>query len=181
MKLQPFYDLFRRNMLSVYWYRSVWDTASQPKHAFITNLAVQNGLATIDKLRQRGLQMINRCELCQAAEETGRHLFFTCSISRKVWGLVCSWMGVSQLNGTLRAVLNGLKRKNHGRNWTARRVRCALTTTVYELWRERNTRIFKGAANDVHQIVQKIILTTSFRMFYCKMGLTDLEIAEMLN
>ena len=35
------------------------------------------------------------CELCYAYEENEEHLFFSCSVSQKVWNMCDRWMGVS--------------------------------------------------------------------------------------
>ncbi|KAL9241061.1 hypothetical protein vseg_015215 [Gypsophila vaccaria] len=64
-----------------FWHKTVWDTASIPKHQFISYLAITNGLATIDNICSRGMQLPNQCVLCYAHSETAAHLYFTCPFS----------------------------------------------------------------------------------------------------
>ncbi|WZZ00453.1 hypothetical protein YC2023_072781 [Brassica napus] len=51
-------------------------------------LVIQNRIPTRDRLIQRGLQVDNRCLLCNRNQETIDHLFFSCDFSYDLWKLV---------------------------------------------------------------------------------------------
>jgi len=55
-----------------------------------------NKLLTKDKLQARRVQLQhNRCDLCNAYQETVDSLFFSCRVSRMVWNLCDRWVRVS--------------------------------------------------------------------------------------
>lgn len=51
-------------------------------------LVIHNRIPTRDRLIQRGLQVDNRCLLCNRNQETIDHLFFSCDFSYDLWKLV---------------------------------------------------------------------------------------------
>ncbi|XP_074289432.1 uncharacterized protein LOC141614584 [Silene latifolia] len=75
------YELVRDKQPKVRWANILCDSLCVPKHAVISLLVFQNSLPTIDNLNKRGLMIITRCSLCEAAGEDINHLFFKCLFS----------------------------------------------------------------------------------------------------
>ena len=50
---------------------------------------------TLDRLKQRGRSLANRCFLCGEGEETVNHLLIHCSKAKILWDLLLAIFGVS--------------------------------------------------------------------------------------
>ena len=65
---------------------------------------------TLDKLQRRVISLVNRCFLCQEAEELVDHLLLHCSKTRVLWELLFSLFGVNWIiSGSVRDMLLGWK------------------------------------------------------------------------
>ncbi|XP_020249108.1 uncharacterized protein LOC109826489 [Asparagus officinalis] len=119
IKLSDIYSRLSPITSQVAWHDTVWEDLSYPKHQFILWLAVQDKLQTQDRLLRHGIIQASVCKLCDCSiSESRNHLFFECTLSKKVW----NW-----LRG------KGMKQKIK---------RMAFAATVYTIWNERNCRIF---------------------------------------
>ncbi|XP_074265798.1 uncharacterized protein LOC141588245 [Silene latifolia] len=87
------------------WTISLMHNRIMPTHRIICSLAVQQHLATIDNLQVRGIQLANRCSLCQNGLESHDHLFFKCDYSAAVWDRLLQWMGSPHLSYALVTIL----------------------------------------------------------------------------
>ncbi|XP_020261420.1 uncharacterized protein LOC109837536 [Asparagus officinalis] len=124
---------------------TVWEKLNYPKHSFIMWLAIQDKLLTQDRLHKRGIIQSNQCLLCEGAvAESRNHLFFDCNFSNCVWNGIMEW----------------LKFKLRGKGSKQRIKRLALTATIYNIWRERNARIFKEEFRSVEQLIKAIKVDT---------------------
>jgi len=72
----------------------LWLPLAVARHNFCVWLAVLQRLVTCERLQMIGFHAANACYLCQAAEETNIHLFFSCEYSRLVWDGLCKWLDV---------------------------------------------------------------------------------------
>ncbi|XP_074288871.1 uncharacterized protein LOC141614018 [Silene latifolia] len=138
------YELFRPKATPVTWGRTLHDPAIIPKHAVIGAMAVTNKLPTVDNIKSRGMCMANRCVLCMAAEETMHHLFFNCPYSKLVWTEVCTKLCSLLPPCTLVHLLQWLRERNRGRARDKVRRSIAFACAIYEVWKKRNKRIFRG-------------------------------------
>ena len=53
-----------------------------------------NKISTIDQLKRRGWNMLNRCYLCKEKEETSDHLILFCETATVLWSFIFSLFGV---------------------------------------------------------------------------------------
>ena len=53
----------------------------------------------MDRLISWGIEMSGTCCLCQMDLESRDHLFFGCSYSRSIWGMILSLCGLSRVIG----------------------------------------------------------------------------------
>ncbi|KAL8457446.1 hypothetical protein ACS0TY_035346 [Phlomoides rotata] len=60
-------------------------------------LAEIRGFIAIDTEKKRVLwdRLPTKCVLCNEKDETGRHIFFECEVSYKVWMICFDWLGIS--------------------------------------------------------------------------------------
>ncbi|KAJ6908837.1 hypothetical protein NC651_019037 [Populus alba x Populus x berolinensis] len=107
----------------------------------------------MDRLHSAGIIRNTSCSFCGTCTETHEHLFFECQTSQSVWHLVnaraninwpcMSWQNLLQWASTIYI------KKSDPQHIIARLL---LSTTVYQLWYERNNRVFKNQ----HQTAQHI-------------------------
>ena len=67
------------------WSNGIWFTHSTPKFSFLVWIDVLNRLQTGDKIRLWNTGINATCTLCNEAEETREHLFFSCRYTRQIW------------------------------------------------------------------------------------------------
>ncbi|XP_074315220.1 uncharacterized protein LOC141651404 [Silene latifolia] len=152
---QRVYQLLRKKGLPFSMHKTLGDSFTYPKHAVIGVLAIQNKLPTIDNICSRGLMLVNRCVLCEQQAETAAHLFFECSYSKEVWLGVATWLRCTS-SIALRFICSWFKRHNRGRSWLKKQRRCALLSSIYLIWAERNKRIFQNLARPPSSLIWKV-------------------------
>lgn len=140
----------------VAWHKTVWFKERIPKQAFIVWVLMWDRLSTRDKLLSWGISVPSDCILCGTSPETSSHLFFECSYSSEVWlsffmhpllspptsyTAALLWLRSCSSNPKLKVICHLLYQ-----------------TTIYGIWRERNSRIHSGTPKPPH-ILRKDIIT----------------------
>lgn len=139
------------------WRRRICNSKASPKSTFIGWLAVQNRLATKDRLISWNLSIDVRCGLCQMADESLTHLFFSCHFSEEVWKLVLQNIGV------VRRILpwNEEVQKAVKKIRSIKKADCsnsiAFLETVYCIWLQRNSKLFMDHVDPVRVVVDRIL------------------------
>ena len=136
----------------------LWRAHAVGKHKFFSWLLVQEKLLTADKLQARNWPCNPVCRLCSLHFETAEHLCLHCPFAIQVWELVRTWSG-----DTIRVPTQGATieewwcdalmqpTKNERRQAAA-----YLMYTAWNLWKERNRRVFEGKAAEP-KIVRQLI------------------------
>lgn len=65
----------------------VWSIQTAPKIKLFLWRVLSAALPVADQLRQKGIKMDTRCQLCGGEGESINHLLFTCSVARQLWAL----------------------------------------------------------------------------------------------
>ncbi|XP_074277988.1 uncharacterized protein LOC141601592 [Silene latifolia] len=140
-KVTAAYSYLRGVVLAGPWTATLSHPHLVQSHKIICSLAAQQKLATVDNLQSRGFYVVNRCSLCELALEYHAHLFFNCSFSKDVWHQLLQWMGMHRAGSCL---LTELEHTNVGstHNWRMAWYCTSLAAAVYQIWNERNTRLF---------------------------------------
>ena len=79
------YDSLRNAHPHVSWHKEVWFTGGIPKHCFLTRLFVLDRCPTKDRMVSWGLNVDQTCILCNSAQESRDHMFFTCCYFWEIW------------------------------------------------------------------------------------------------
>ena len=143
----------------LYGAKELWRVRAPPKVKFFFWLGLHNRLWTSDRRKRHGLQDDDGCALCSQASETVSHLLAGCVVTREVWFRVLVPVGLHQLMDTLgdedvaawwlqkRLLLDSEKRQGFD----------ALVLLVsWEVWKERNVRIFRNEVSTVATIAKRI-------------------------
>ncbi|XP_020086093.1 uncharacterized protein LOC109708688 [Ananas comosus] len=126
-------------------------------------LAARNKILTADTLAKRGWVGPSICTLCSRSGESLQHIFFYCSYSTTVWTNLLQHHLTTQrallaLPGDLPTRWNrariSIKGRRHRRGFDT-----LLTTICWELWKERNKRIFDNQLSRSGELERKVIDT----------------------
>lgn len=119
-------------------------------------------LTTRDGLRRWGMNVPEDCLLCGLEAESLEHLFFGCDYSKAVWDFFFSnspFTPPSLFEEILRLCI--APSSNHKLNLICKLL---LQATVYELWKERNSRLHNSNSRPFSQIIKDIQLIIRAKM-----------------
>ncbi|GKB53018.1 RNA-directed DNA polymerase, eukaryota, reverse transcriptase zinc-binding domain protein, partial [Tanacetum coccineum] len=138
-----------RNDDDAEWWKIIWFSLNIPKHAFIVWLAVQNKLTTQDKIKQWGSYDVMCCALCRRDLDSHSYLFFECDYSK---------------NG----IVADMSRKFNGNSINSIVRRLCFAASVYLVWQERNSRIFRDEARSAEELFKILIDVVRMRLLSLK-------------
>lgn len=137
----------------VSWHQLVWFTQGVPRHAFVVWLAFKDRLSTGVRMRQWGITQ--GCVFCGTRDESRDHLFFACSFSFTIWStLTASLLGTAvSLDWT--TTVRSVQRRNRNKLGVIL-LRLVFHSTLYHVWKERNSRRHQGSSLSTEAIVSQI-------------------------
>jgi hypothetical protein len=138
-----------------------WKTKAPPKCKFFLWLMLKDRIWTAARLQRRGWPNEYFCQMCFRNLETTEHLFCECHVTRKIWEEVASWIQAPSL---LPANWSNASSMNE---WFTGMIAMAEPSrkpglqsitmlTIWEVWRERNNRVFRKLIAIVGHIVATI-------------------------
>ena len=139
----------------------LWKIKAPPKCKFFLWLLLQNRVWTAARLQVRGWPNEYFCQLCLRNLETAHHLFCECPTAKEIWKHVGIWAQVPSLRP------ENWTHEENLQDWfvaliadTSKSARpgvgSVIVIAIWELWLERNNRVFKKNSNTVQQIVHSI-------------------------
>lgn len=143
----------------------VWFKEMIPRHSFISWLVVLNRLSTRDRQVKHNPLINPKRMFCDMAESRD-HLYFKCSYTSVVWLGVISKVGKAGLIPTdwpmivewVACALNRNARINI-------LSKIALQASLYNLWIERNSRIYTQASKNTEDLISLITQVVRYRIF----------------
>lgn len=140
----------------VSWANLVWFSNCIPRHTFILWLAVKKKLVTQDKLLKWYPHGEFKCPFCNDVPDSYDHIFFKCKYAREVWESIKVKARITENANTWDGIVNYLAgNKQHNHIWIVIMKLC-LVATVYFLWQERNSRIFKSEEREKNVVIKLI-------------------------
>ncbi|XP_074298723.1 uncharacterized protein LOC141629648 [Silene latifolia] len=158
------YHWFRKHKPILDWAPALHHQFVIPSHRVLTTLALQHKLATLGNLACRGLHLVNWCILCKGSLETHEHIFSTCSFTQENWQGIYTWLGLTGRSTIPTAELIWCGAKQHSRHWKNGWIRSSIAATYYQIWHERNARIFQGVEHTEAQVLHIIRFNVSARI-----------------
>jgi len=134
-------------------WEKIWNPSIWPKVSTFLWLLSHNRILTWDNLRKRNFSGPSRCPNCNQAEESALHLMLTCPLGRKLWEKAtfrCQKDGrmMGDIKGTLRTWSQApYQSKLLNKLW-----KLIPGLLMWNIWKERNRRIFKDQAQSIEQI-----------------------------
>ena len=148
---------------------AIWRAHAEGKHRFFAWLLVQEKLLTADKLMARNWSCNPTCSLCSAQPECAQHLCLHCPFAMQVWELVREWtnakINVPVQDASIQdwwcdtLACHSVKEQRH--------VAAILMYTAWNIWKERNRRIFEGKSAEPRVVLQLIKEEVLLRVRAC--------------
>ncbi|XP_021866848.2 uncharacterized protein [Spinacia oleracea] len=162
-KIHKAYKHLHRSGVQVPWKRLVCNSKASPKSTFVVWLAVQNRLATKDRLIKWNVSVVSTCELCQQYDEDLNHLFFSCKYSSEVWQLVLNDMGIQRSGLQWHEEVDLAVKKSRSSRKTDATYAMAFIETVYGIWLQRNSQIFSSKVDTPKVVANRILFCVACR------------------
>lgn len=98
------------------------------------------------------------CCLCTCAFEDTNHLFNECPYVRQVWSLVCRFQNFGPASASIPSDISTwwAEISHAGSKEQVRSIKGALLTTWWNIWLERNKRIFQNSSSPELSIALQI-------------------------
>jgi len=138
---------------------SIWHKDVPLKVVLFSWRLFRDRLPTKDNLLRRGV-IDHESRTCVAGcdlVESSTHLFLHCNTFGSVWHLIYSWLGVPVT--TPFYVPDHFHQFGFSGGFGIKRrsiLQVIWFAAVWEIWKERNNRLFKGKECPVHQVVERI-------------------------
>lgn len=138
---------------------NIWRAYTKAKHKFFAWVLIQSKILTADKMIARNWDCHTMCPLCDQENETSVHLYLKCCYAKEIWVLVSIWSG-----GTI--CMPAIDEDEMEIWWTRslepfskkqrRSVTAYLIMTTWNIWKERNRRVFEGTSLRLTQVFDLI-------------------------
>nr|XP_016461061.1 PREDICTED: uncharacterized protein LOC107784443 [Nicotiana tabacum] len=155
--IKHMYKAMQGEFQKVPWRRLICNNYGLAKWKFMLRLAIQERLATKERLARWGIQIDTTCSLCQRESETVQHLYFECEVTTTIWKQLLTWQGIQRTKLGWEEELAWMERRTKGRSGGAELCRMSLAVAIYHIWQERNNAIFQQKNRPANAIVRSII------------------------
>jgi hypothetical protein len=138
----------------------IWKAHAENKCKVFTWILIHGKLLTADNLQKRGWPHQEHCVLCNGPLETGLHLCLCCPYAKAVWRQILAWehfnTNLGQLQGDPLQILSWWEKAVTVVPLTERkRFNGMVIYTFWNLWKERNRRIFNNNYESVMQVAAR--------------------------
>jgi hypothetical protein len=137
---------------------SIWKAEAEGKHKFFAWLLVQCKILTADKLMARQWPCNPLCSLCNQEQETAAHLVLHYSYAKQVWEKMASWTQqlVRPPTDSLEIIDWWQKELAQLPPKTRRNKAALLMYCAWNIWKERNRRVFDQVSKTPAEVMQEI-------------------------
>ncbi|CAN1756932.1 Putative ribonuclease H protein At1g65750 [Linum perenne] len=134
----------------------IWQSVAPTKVACFAWKVFDSKITTVDNLQRKGFSFVNKCVLCNANLESVKHIFLDCAFSTKVWALLSSRLSIfGPFHSSIASFMVGWKELNCTKSF-APVMKVLLHAFLWNIWIERNSRIFKDIVNTPGYTLRRI-------------------------
>ncbi|PWA59008.1 hypothetical protein CTI12_AA193110 [Artemisia annua] len=138
---------------------TIWNKWVPKKVNIFVWRALKGRLPVREELNKRGIDLDSLlCPSCGDTVESCSHYLVMCNFAMSVWQKIFSWWKIGNVNAF---PIEEIFSSNGNANIPSRSSRlwqAVIWTSGYFIWKERNTRVFKGKASNRNKIIQDIKL-----------------------
>eukprot|EP00253_Pinus_taeda_P020685 PITA_20685 len=139
-------------------WKRIWRTKWWPKIKLFAWLVGRKQILTWERIQKRGFSGPARCCLCYSDEEDQEHLLNGCSVAQFQWEKTKNLFSTTERNP--HDIIQTLSDWGEGK-FQSKIVRRAWSIiigfNVWNLWKERNSRIFKGKSSGPEEVWKRTL------------------------
>ncbi|CAO2834641.1 unnamed protein product [Amaranthus hypochondriacus] len=154
------YELLIADVPKFHWGNIMIKNAASPSARFITWLAIQDRLATKDKIGKWVDLSDDLCVLCSGARETNHHLFFDCANAKEVRNRLFNFLPRGLDDPNFKTEILQMNKINKKKTDRAKLIVGLWTEMIYCIWMQRNKKVFDTHTFNSEKAVDCIV----FRM-----------------
>ena len=136
------------------WHKIIWFSQCIPRHTFIMWLALHQKLQTQDIIAKWNTGSVLKCALCGQGGDSVPHLFFQCKYSSKVWTTLKGMFHMDQVGDDWNGIVGCLMSMHQKNNIKSVPSKIGTATCVYNVWHERNLRLFQDEHKDEETLIK---------------------------
>lgn len=138
--------------------QACWKAPTAPKIQVFLWKTLKGALAVSDRLRSRGIKVSDGCMLCEEEIETINHILFLCPYARQVWALANIASPIYGFgNSEFQNLHYLLNLKTFQPNNEESAPKATFTWILWQLWKNRNARLFTNNYMEPMNLVQKAL------------------------
>lgn len=137
----------------------IWRPNAEGKQKIYAWLALQDRAPTTDNLSRKSWPCNETCSLCDQEPETIQHIMVHCAFAKQVWHEVCLWqhMDIILPHHTDMDLITWWDHQlSNEATSRLRKTASIIIYTWWNLWKERNRRIFQQQAKQPRQVLTMI-------------------------
>ncbi|XP_059629764.1 uncharacterized protein LOC132272680 [Cornus florida] len=104
------------------------------------------------------------CLLCQSADESHDHIFFFCTFTNPIWRFLQSKCRLHVVPNSWVDFINWVSHQWRGRNLENLINKLVLSTTVNQIWMERNERAFTNQRKSQNRVLNRSMELVKWRL-----------------
>ncbi|KAL7215410.1 hypothetical protein ACSBR1_027554 [Camellia fascicularis] len=139
-------------------------------------MAILGRLNTGDRLAIFGINLAPTCPLCGQNGEDHDHLFFQCPFCSKVWAAILRKCNVNWNCHSWTDWVGVVAKDCKGKSLATIIKKLGFCCTVYQLWLERNSRVFNKEMKPEEVVLKSIISMIRYRC----MALNNIRIQPLM-
>lgn len=120
----------------------LWSARVEPKCHFFMWVWLRGRILTNNNLETRGIPHSEKCHLCDQQDETPLHLILQCPFARAVWFLVAADLATPSLFVAAQQATSIATWWNDFACSLGKKAKSAVIYTAWNIWKERNRRVF---------------------------------------
>ncbi|XP_060965502.1 uncharacterized protein LOC133034432 [Cannabis sativa] len=157
------YKLLSPAATGLNWCKEVWARLNTPKHSVTLRLAMLNRLKTKDRLVKFGMQVNERCCLCDAQALTSQHLFFECNVALRGLLEIKAWLNWNAATISLPQLLRWIAKAKISK-FQKLVYDAAIAALVYSIWRLRNAIIWQDFSLNSSSLIEETKWSVKMRI-----------------
>lgn len=151
----------------------IWQAKAEPKCRFFVWTLLHNKVLTTNNLIKRNWPNDPICKLCSTEPETPNHICLNCTFAKQVWAYLVGWLNLTviqaiPMTGSIYKYWKKCRAKVDKRQ--RRKFDGFMIYFLWNLWKERNRRIFQHTSLQPIQVAMK-----------CKDEITQFTIANRVH
>ncbi|KAL4271381.1 hypothetical protein GQ457_13G008320 [Hibiscus cannabinus] len=138
-------------------------------------MAILDRLPIQDRLQRMGMNVEQRCLMCEIGLESRDYLFGYCTYSRQVWTTILCMCNIEREVYCWDMELQWLCAKLKGKSLLVFVLKLGWSSFVYHVWEERNRRKFRSLSRDVGSLLDSIRESIQLRVQNSHILLNDIN------